>query len=387
MTPFEQVYQCRKRLDVVRCKFVWLLCLECIFVSLLVVLVFERKVGLIPVNKSVDTCCPTSIWKSRHFFLFAPAVTACVLSYNMISVSRSCAPRGCSSDRLACGFWQVPLRFVRSLCISVGRCSSQRSRVIDGIRSPIGVVRLLRVMCALEAIMSVIRRETSRQKSQLVLSNPSGNTVALTDDTDFLCSIGDKGRSQGLMFLRHWVERHFLIVEVGPQSEFNSLLRSEKTSDYQCSVDANSCSQSYGVLRRCRKRIAPRLSRSDLGSEYPLPIRHSAVVMRSVERCSDVCAQISVVIFVWVLSVISPVGLRVQGTDRSASWYQVIYESPFVLRQLCVETKSSVCHPRNNTPQLHLNFEDVSRRSRPAKWKLHMTWQIMLILPIGSRKA
>ena len=224
------------------------------------------------------------------FFLFAPALTACVLSYNMISVSRSCAPRGCSFDRLACGFWKVPLRFVKGLCISVGRCSSQRSRMIDGIRSPIGVVRLLRVVCALETIMSLIRRETLRQNSQLVLANPNG--------TDFLYSVGDKGRSQGLMFLDHWVEGHFLIVEVGPQSEFNSLLRSEKTSDYQCSVDANSCSQSYRVLRRCRKRIAPRLSRPDLGCGYPLPVRHSAVVMRSVERCSDVCAQISAVIFV-----------------------------------------------------------------------------------------
>ena len=61
--------QCRKRSDSVRCKFVWLLCLECIFVSLLVVLVFERKMGLLPVNKSVDTCCPTLIWKSQHFLL------------------------------------------------------------------------------------------------------------------------------------------------------------------------------------------------------------------------------------------------------------------------------------------------------------------------------
>ena len=115
-----------------------------VFVSLLMILVFERKVGLLPVNKSVDTCCVTPIWKSRHFFFqkkfFAPAVTAYVLSYNMTSVSRSCAPRDCSFDRLA---W---------------------SRLLDEIGSPVGNVRLLELVYGVGAMISLMQREIVSSK-------------------------------------------------------------------------------------------------------------------------------------------------------------------------------------------------------------------------------
>ena len=71
------------------------------------------------------------------------------------------------------------------------------------------------------------------KKSQIVLANPNGHTVALADDTDSLCSVGDKD---------------------------------------------------------CLGRIwdVDLLLWSDI----------SAVVMRSAERCSDVCGEFSVVTFV-----------------------------------------------------------------------------------------
>ena len=124
--------------------------------------------------------------------------------------------------------------------------------LIDGIGSPlsIGVVRLLRVACAVEAMISLMQRRIVMSKLTARTRGSNGNTVALTDDTDFFCSVGDKDQFQGLMFLDQRTKRHRLIVAVGSQREFNSLLRSEKIFDYLWSVDVLSCSQSYGVLRK-----------------------------------------------------------------------------------------------------------------------------------------